>query len=71
MTRPSVSRVAPAPPPEKAPAAKAPEPPADAPPAPPPSTVWRLTIIVWLTSFGFLFLYELLLAVLRLFSRKG
>jgi hypothetical protein len=71
MTRPSASRIAPAPAPEKTPAAKEPEPTVEAPPAPPSSLAWRLTIGLWLTSFGFLFLYEVLMMVVRLFTYKG
>jgi hypothetical protein len=70
MTRPAASRISTALAPEKQPAEKASDPSAEAPPAPPSSLAWRLTIGLWLTSFGFLFLYELLMMVVRLFSWK-
>jgi hypothetical protein len=66
MTRPSAARIATALPPEKAPAEKAPQSPSDTPPAPTPSLAWRLTIGLWMISFAFLFVYEMLMMVVRL-----
>jgi hypothetical protein len=46
--------------------------PASAPAAPVPrrrlATGWRVALFLWATSFGFLFLYEVLTSILRLVS---
>jgi hypothetical protein len=68
MTRPISSRITATRSPEKAPAAEPAAPAAAAPPTETPpkmSWAWRLTIVLWLTSFGLMFLYEVMSSVLR------
>jgi hypothetical protein len=74
MARSTASRITGAPPEkQERPAAEAapPTPVSDPQAAPKTGWRWRLTVFLFLTSFGFLFAYELLSAVLRMLKRGG